>query len=234
MGILIAIILGSGIELDPDRIRDINVLKRECKGVHNKLRYTCTFEGREIFVLQGRKHFYEGYKYNELTEDIRLVKEMGAANLIITNAAGGVNNNFNVSDLMLIRSFVNLNSRLVYKKNPFPYDIKLAELFLTSCSNAGVAIHEGVYGYYQGPTYETKAEVRFQRKYNIDAAGMSTIPESSEASLNGIKVAAVSVITNILKENNLEPADHETVISSAKAASGNLNKALSAFISQLN
>jgi len=95
-------------------------------------------------------------------------------------------------------------------------------------------IHEGIYGYYQGPTYETKSEIRFQKKYKIDAAGMSTIPESNEAILKGIKVIALSVITNILKENDSEPASHESVIKNAKAASVNLNKILSVLIPQLN
>jgi len=234
MGITLGIILGSGIELESSRTRDIKVLSSDNSGVHTKKKYTCVFEGHDILVLQGRKHFYEGYSYDKLTEDIKFIKKYGINHLVLTNAAGGVNCNFNVSDLMLIRSHVNLNSSLFYKRNPFPYDKKMAECFISSCMDANVALHEGVYGYYQGPTYETKAEVRFQKKFNIDAAGMSTIPESNEANTLGIKVIAVSVITNILKENDMEQASHESVINKAKAASLNLNKALSALIPQLN
>jgi purine-nucleoside phosphorylase len=95
-------------------------------------------------------------------------------------------------------------------------------------------LHEGVYGYYQGPTYETNAEVRFQKKFNIDAAGMSTVPESNEACKRGINVIAISVVTNLLNENRPEPASHESVIEKAKAASVGLNKALSILIPQLN
>ena len=110
----------------------------------------------------------------------------------------------------------------------------LAELFMESCKKAKVNFYEGVYGYYQGPTYETKAEIRFQKKFLIDAAGMSTIPEVTEANKCGIKVIAVSVITNILMENNIEPATHEAVLMNAFNASKNLNKVLSVLIPQLN
>lgn len=234
MGISLAIILGSGIEIDSERIENIRVLDEDEFGIHKKVKFICSFEGHELLAIQGRKHFYEGHNFDQLTNDIKFIREYGVGNLMITNAAGGVNDNYYVTDLMLIRSFVNLNNSLIHAKRAFPYDSVLMELFRKSCMKSGTTLHEGVYAYHQGPNYETKSEIRFQKKYYFDAAGMSTVPESIDANLSGIKVLALSVITNILKENFSEPASHESVIANAKAASANLNKALSAFVTQLN
>jgi len=230
----LAVLLGSGIEIENSRVKDAEILFEDSSGIHRKVIYKCLFDGYPLLVLQGRKHFYEGHKLSELTENIKIIKSLGIKNLVITNAAGGVNDNFAAADLMLIRSHVNLNSILVFKKKAFSYSKELQEKFELSCIDSKVKLQSGIYGYYQGPAYETKAEIRFQKKFNIDAAGMSTIPEVNEASLNGINVIAVSVITNLLKENNIEPANHESVLTTAKAASENLNKVISGLIKQLN
>jgi purine-nucleoside phosphorylase len=235
MGMKLAVILGSGVEIDKSRINNIDLIKGpEISGIHRKLVYTCKYNGRDLLVISGRKHFYEGFKYDELLSNIALASECSAEYLIITNAAGGVNDNFNVSDLMLIRSHVNLNSALIYKQSPFPYDAELSELFVNACAEAGVMLHEGVYGYYQGPTYETKAEIRFQKKFNIDAAGMSTVPEIGNAHSRGIKTIGVSVITNLLNENASQTASHDDVLISAAAASAGLNKTLNLLLESIS
>ena len=233
MQIPLGIILGSGIGIEKTRFSSVEILFEDNSGIHNKIIYKCLFDGKPLLVLQGRKHFYEGHNLAEMVENIHRVQKHGVNNLMITNAAGGVNDNFAVSDMMMIRSHINLNNSLLFKRKAFPYSKSLQEMFEQSCIEAGVKLHSGIYGYYQGPTYETKSEIRFQKKFNIDAAGMSTIPEVNEASLNGINVIAVSVITNLLKENDIEPASHESVLATAKAASKNLNKALSEFIKNL-
>jgi len=234
MHLKLGIILGSGIEIEQNRISDIKVIEENHFGIHKKRVYVCLFEGQPVMVFQGRKHFYEGYNFSQLIENINKVYQSGIENLIVTNAAGGVNENFNVSDLMLIKSHINLNTLIIKNSKIFPYSSNLSKLFSLSCKKAGVKLNEGVYGYYQGSTYETKAEVRFQKKFLIDAAGMSTIPEVTEACNKGISVIAVSVITNKLKENDIEPALHHAVLSNAFLASKNLNKALSVLIPQLN
>ena len=230
----LGIILGSGIEVERDRISGVKIIEEDLKGIHRKCIYTCFFEGAPVIIFQGRKHFYEGYNNKQLVETIHKAGKSGVRNLIITNASGGLNENFEISDLMLIRSHINLNYAMRNVSDAFPYNKMLAELFMESCKKAKVNFYEGVYGYYQGPTYETKAEIRFQKKFLIDAAGMSTIPEVTEANKCGIKVIAVSVITNILMENNIEPATHEAVLMNAFNASKNLNKVLSVLIPQLN
>lgn len=232
--ISLAIILGSGIELDKSTLNDIKVTYEDNSGIHKKLIYTCMLEGHNTIVFQGRKHYYEGHPVEVLTENIKMIESMGVKNLVITNAAGGINDNYKVGDLMLIKSHINLNNNILCKSKPFPYSTKLKELFEISCRAAKIRLQNGVYGYYQGPTYETKAEIRFQKKFNVDAAGMSTVPEANSASIKGINAIGVSVITNLLKENNLLPPNHESVLSTAKAASANLNKALTALITQLN
>lgn len=233
MIIPLAIILGSGIEIETARIKQAETLFEDNSGIHRKVIFKCLFEGFPLLVLQGRKHFYEGYKFTDLTENIQKIKSMSIKNLVVTNAAGGVNDNFSAADLMLIKSHINLNNMLLFQKKNFPYSKILQEKFEASCIEAKVKLQTGIYGFYQGPTYESKAEIRFQKKYNIDAAGMSTIPEVNEASLNGMNVIAVSVITNLLRENNIEPANHEAVLTTAKAASTNLNKVISGLIRKL-
>src|SRR4030095_12688396 len=227
MALKLAVILGSGIELDDSLLSNINIISREDSGIHRKIIYICRFNGSELMVFRGRKHFYEGHTYSLLTENINKLAKFRIKNVIITNAAGGGNSNFLVGEVMLIKLHIYLNSRILCKSSNFPYSVKLQNLFEQSCRIAKVRIHKGVYGYYQGPAYETKAEIRFQKKFNIDAAGMSTVPEVTAACIKGINVMGVSVITNLLKENNVEPASHESVLNVAKTASKNLQKALS-------
>jgi purine-nucleoside phosphorylase len=232
--IFLGLILGSGIDLDENIITDKAIFSIERRGVHVKVVYTCKIHGKELLVFKGRKHFYEGYSRDEMLENIRTAKEHGVRNLIITNAAGGLNENFVDGDLMLITSHISFNNKLINNKNPDPYSKELSEKFKRACMKSKVKLHEGSYGFYSGPTYETKAEIRMQKKIRLDAAGMSTIPEVYEAASHGMKVISVSVITNLLKENAILPASHEDVLSTAQKASANLNKAIENLISELN
>lgn len=232
--IALALILGSGIDLYSDMISDKRIISREYKGVHLKSIFLCRIAGKEVLVFKGRKHFYEGYNEKEITANIVLAGEMGAENILLTNAAGGLNENFSEGDLMMITSHINFISKLNFKPVNKLYDKVLQDRFRNSCIEAGVKLQEGTYGCYSGPTYETKAEVRFQKKFKLDAAGMSTVPEVLSGAALNFNLIAVSVITNILKENISVPANHESVINTAAKASESLNKILPLFISQLN
>jgi purine-nucleoside phosphorylase len=232
--IILGLILGSGIDLREDAITDKTVYSVDTSGVHKKIIYGCKIHGKELLVFKGRKHFYEGYGLNEMLANVHLANEYGVKNLLITNAAGGLNENFAEGDLMLITSHVDFNGRLLYKKNACPYSNELQKKFKKACSKSKVKLHEGSYGYYSGPTYETKAEIRMQKKFGLDAAGMSTIPEVYEASSLGMNVISVSVITNLLKENDTLPASHDEVLYTAQKASTKLNKAIEVLISELN
>jgi purine-nucleoside phosphorylase len=232
--IVLGLILGSGIDLDENIITDKAIYSIDRGGIHIKIVYTCKINGKELLVFKGRKHFYEGFSRDEMLENIRIAKEHGVRNLLITNAAGGLNENFIDGDLMLITSHISFNNKLVYHKNSDPYSHELIEKFKRACMKSKVKLQEGLYGFYSGPTYETKAEIRMQKKIGLDAAGMSTIPEVYEAASLGMKVISVSVITNLLKENAILPASHEDVLFTAQKASASLNKAIENLISELN
>jgi purine-nucleoside phosphorylase len=232
--IAFAMILGSGVELNNEIITNKEVIFEETQGVHHKLIYTCTISGKNVVVFKGRKHFYEGYSQEELTVNIRTAAELGIKDLLVTNAAGGINENFNDGDLMLIRSHINFIDKLKLPPVFINYNNILQEKFRTACGKVNVKLHEGTYGCYSGPTYETKAEIRFQKKIGLDAAGMSTIPEVLDANYRGINILGLSIITNMLKENSISVTSHEEVLNTAKIASLRLNKVLPVFISELN
>jgi purine-nucleoside phosphorylase len=232
--ISLGMILGSGIELDESMVENKSIFYVETSGIHKKIVYSGTIQGKNILVFQGRKHFYEGHTHDDLVQNVKSAAEMGVKNLLITNAAGGLNENFTEGDLMLITSSINFNSKLLYPKRHFPFSKSLGETFMNCARDVHVKVYEGVYGMLSGPTYETKAEIRTQKKYGMDAAGMSTIPEVYEAAKLGMNVIAVSVITNLLRETSVIPASHEDVVLNAKTASKNLNPIIRRLVYQLN
>lgn len=232
--ITLGLILGSGIELNNSEFPREEILFEDNSGIHNKLIYTARSGGKKILVFKGRKHFYEGYGIEEITSNVNFALENGVKNLLITNAAGGLNENFSEGDLMLITSHINFISKLKQVSKGRYYSKQLAKCFRKCCISSGIKLYEGTYGCYTGPTYETRAEVRFQKKILLDAAGMSTIPEVLHGSNNGINILALSVITNLLKENHMQHTSHDEVLKTAKTASDNLNKVLPYFISELN
>ena len=232
--IVLALILGSGLELDESLITSKKLLFEDKSGIHHKLVFTCMIGDRKLLVFRGRKHFYEGNGFESITSSVRTASEMGAGNILITNAAGGLNENFDEGDLMLINSHINFIEKMNHKRSPFPYSKTLQEIFLRVSGEMKIKVHEGVYGCYSGPAYETSGEVRFQKKIGLDAAGMSTLPEVNAAGGLGINVIAVSVITNLLKENFPQHTAHEDVLNISKIASAKLNAILPGFVSELN
>lgn len=163
-------------------------------------------------VMQGRFHAYEGYSLQQTTLPVRVMQRMGIQTLILTNAAGGVNQNFEVGDLMLIEDHINLAGMAGY--NPlvgpnleefgprFPamnhtYTRRLREVATTVAAQHALPMHRGVYIFLSGPTFESPAEVRMLRLLGADAVGMSTIPEAIIAHHAGMEVLAVSTITNV-------------------------------------
>ncbi|MCC6866057.1 MAG: purine-nucleoside phosphorylase [Ignavibacteria bacterium] len=230
----LAIILGSGVELNKNVFLNKQIIKEENEGVHLKQVYICKCGSDNILVFKGRKHFYEGFKKDEISGNIKFAAEMGIDKIFITNAAGGLNENFNAGDLMLITSHINFLTKIVNKPVSHFYDENLMNILRKCCIKNKIKLHEGTYGCYSGPTYETKAEIRFQKNFMLDAAGMSTVPEVLYASDKGLRVVAVSIITNLLKENEIAHISHNEVLSTASAASQNLNIILPCFISELN
>ncbi|HZO29086.1 MAG TPA: purine-nucleoside phosphorylase [Chloroflexota bacterium] len=196
-----------------------------------------TLEGVPVAVLRGRVHFYEGYSLQQITFPIRTLHRLGAEILIITNAAGGLNPVYRPGDLMALRDHINLPglagmNPLVGADEPElgvrfldmtdQYDGALRARALALGAELGVPIHEGVYVVVAGPSFETRAELRFLRQIGADAVGMSTVPEVIVARHERMRVLGISVITNSADPDAVvADVSHEGVLSVAeRAASG--------------
>lgn len=180
--------------------------------------------GVEVVAMQGRFHYYEGYSFEQVTFPVRVMKELGVEKLIVTNAAGGVNESFSPGDLMLITDHIN-NMGM----NPLigPNDLKLGVRFpdmtnaycpalrkiaKETATKLNIHLQEGVYVGNTGPTYETPAEVRMARMIGGDAVGMSTVPEVIVARHAKMKVLGISCISNMAAGMLDQPLTHEEVI----------------------
>jgi len=183
--------------------------------------------GKKVLVMAGRFHYYEGYSMKEITFPVRAMRELGVKNLIISNAAGGINLHYKKSDLMLIEDHINLlpDNPLLGKNideqgSRFPdmsepYSKRLNKLFEKAAHEQNVNIQKGVYVSVTGPNLETKAEYRFLKIIGADAVGMSTIPEVIVANHVGIPCCAISVITDLCDPDNLNPVDISDIIEAA-------------------
>ena len=176
-----------------------------------------------VVVMQGRVHYYEGYSMNEVVAPIRLMGLLGAKKLLLTNAAGGVNTSFTPGDLMLITDHISafvpspLRGENPQELGPrFPdmsrvYDEAMGRAVLEAGEKLGESLQQGVYLQWQGPNYETPAEIRMFRTLGADAVGMSTVCEAIAARHMGLRVCAVSCITNMACGILPQPLSHEEV-----------------------
>jgi purine-nucleoside phosphorylase len=174
-------------------------------------------------ALKGRVHAYEGYSLDEVVFPVRVLGRLGVRILIVTNAAGAINPDFEPGDLMLLNDHINLLGNPLTGPNEvqlgprFPdmsaaYDRDLRERGAAACSRVGATAHEGVYIAVPGPSYETPAEVRMARTLGADAVGMSTVPEVIAARHMGLRVLALSCLTNRAAGVSDEPLDHRDVL----------------------
>ncbi len=190
--------------------------------------------GRTVLVMQGRTHFYEGYSMQHITLPVRAMHLLGIQTLIVTNAAGGINQNFRAGDLMLIVDHINMVG--YGGSNPLrgpnlpefgprfpsmtrPYDPELVTLTRQVANRLELTLQEGVYVCLAGPTFETPAEIRFLKAIGADAVGMSTVPEVIAAKHSGMRVLGISTVTNIAVQETgtaLETT-HEEVLETGKA-----------------
>ncbi|MFY8020185.1 MAG: purine-nucleoside phosphorylase [Bacteroidia bacterium] len=189
-----------------------------------------TLAGKEVVVMQGRFHYYEGYSAQELTFPIRVLKLLGIKRLFISNASGGLNTNFSISDLMVLDDHINLLPEHPLRgKNEdslgprFPdmseaYDPELIQLAFVVADKIGIKLQKGVYAAVQGPTLETKAEYKYIRTIGADAVGMSTVPENIVARHMNIPVFAISVITDLGVPNRIQEVSLQDVLNAAGIA----------------
>ena len=198
--------------------------------------------GVPVAVFQGRAHLYEGGDPEALRVPVRALRAAGAETLILTNAAGSLRPTVGPGSLMAITDHINLTGfNLLMGPNDdaigprFPslrdaYDPGLLNALRESAEERGIALAEGVYLAVTGPSFETPAEIRAYRTMGADAVGMSTVQETILARHCGLRVAAVSVITNLAEGMSDEPLSHEQTLRAAEAGAGDLARLLLEFI----
>lgn len=179
-------------------------------------------EGESVLFMQGRVHFYEGHSIREVVFPIRLMHALGITHVIVTNAAGGINDSFDVGTIMFIQDHINLgfHNNLIGAKDDGgprfpdmsePYNMNWLTKSEQKALSLGIATRRGVYVWTQGPSYETKAEIKFFRTIGADAVGMSTVPEVIQAVYFGMKVLGISTITN-MAAGMQGPLNHQEVM----------------------
>ena len=204
-----------------------------------------TLAGKKVAVMQGRMHHYEGYSFEEIGFPVRVLHLLGCPSLIVTNAAGGVNLDFHVGDLMLITDHIKLflesplrGANLPEFGTRFPdvtylYTPELQQVARESAEELGMKLQEGVYMFFPGPQFETPAEVRMARTLGADAAGMSTVPESIVAGHCGMQVLGFTLVTNMAAGVLPQPLCGEEVNAAAEAAREKFSKLLLTRLSKL-
>jgi purine-nucleoside phosphorylase len=190
--------------------------------------------GKNVVVMQGRFHFYEGYSMQEITFPVRVMKFLGIKNLLISNAAGGVNPQYRIGDLMILRDHINLmpGNPLIGKNDETlgprfpdmsePYSHSLISRAKEIAEKKNIRAHVGVYAAVSGPTFETRAEYRYIRTIGADAVGMSTVPEAIVAVHMQLPCCAFSVITDLGGGDEQVPVSHHDVLKAAEEAGGKL------------
>ena len=209
------VVLGSGLVKLADSVENAVVIPYttiphfvKSTAVGHKGNLICgELGGKFICAMQGRFHYYEGYQMEQVTFPVRVMKRLGAEYMFVSNAAGGVNFDYKVGDLMIIKDHISMFPNPLIGKNldelgprfvdmTRPYDLSLIKKMEEIAAEKGIILHKGVYLGNTGPTYETPAEYKFYRTAGADAVGMSTIPEVIVARHAGITVFGMSVITN--------------------------------------
>ena len=249
----IAIILGSGLGSLSDDITDKTILNY--KDIPNfPVSTVVGHKGELIFgkleevpiiAMNGRFHYYEGYSLLETTYPIRIFKLLGIETLILTNAAGGINETFKKGDLMIINDQLSFFAESVLRGPNMDefgerfidmsttYNKEYIEILKEIMINLTGDYKEGVYAYMKGPTYETPAEIRALRTLGADAVGMSTVPEAVVAHHSGIKIAGITCITNMAAGVTNEILSHDDVKETALKAESNFKKVIHEFVKKI-
>ncbi|MCR5808781.1 MAG: purine-nucleoside phosphorylase [Clostridiales bacterium] len=249
----VLIILGSGLGNLGDRLTDPIVIPyREIPHMRfstapgHKGRFLAgRLGGRNVLMMQGRLHIYEGWAAEDAVFPVRIAKLIGVESMIVTNAAGGINTGFKPGELMLISDFIKLNcvnpliGPNIEKFGPrFPdmskvFDREYMAKFRAVAEAKGENIHEGVYFYCTGPQYETPAEIRAMRLLGADAVGMSTVPECIAARHCGMRILGITLVTNMAAGILDKPLSGEEVIEAGNASSERLSSYVEEFLERM-
>lgn len=201
-------------------------------------------EGKTAVIMQGRFHLYEGYDLLDVTFPIRIMHQLGVKKLLVSNAAGAINLDYNKGELMMIDDHINLQggSPLAFKGvaeygNIFvdmssPYDRDMSKTMYAIAEKEDIVLHKGVYASVLGPQLETRAEYRYLKTIGADAVGMSTVPEVIVANHLQIPVVAVSVLTDECDPDHLQPVNIKDILETAAIAEPNMVKLFCELIKQ--
>ncbi|MDY5611990.1 purine-nucleoside phosphorylase [Dysosmobacter sp.] len=234
----VLLILGSGLGALGDEVEapivvsygDVPHMKHSTAPDHKGQFVFGRLAGRNVAVMQGRLHTYEGWSFADVSYPVRVLRLLGAETLIVTNAAGAVNTGFSAGDIMLITDHIKLfgvsplcGANIAEFGPRFPdmsqvYTPALREIARKAAENLDILLREGVYMYFPGPQYETPAEVRAARILGADAVGMSTVPEAIVAAHCGMKVLGFTLCTNMAAGVLDQPLDGDEVIAAGMAA----------------
>ena len=229
----IGIVLGSGLNEFANELENPQLIFKDLSGAHQKKIKSGNIDNKQVVIFEGRNHLYEEKNLDKILFNVNKAKELDIQLMIITNAAGGLNSRFQVSDLMLMTSHLNLlNTRIPSGKNQNYYDKDIIEKVKELGKINKIKLHTGVYCATPGPMYETSAEINFFSFTGVDAVGMSTIPEIIYANKLGIKTIAISCITNMLSSVSCEITEHDDVITAGKKAYPSFSKLTKAIISE--
>ena len=234
----VAMVLGSGLGFLGDEVEhpiainypDIPHFKASTAPGHKGRLVFGTLEGQNVAVMQGRMHHYEGYSYEEVAYAVRVLRLLGCETLIVTNAAGCVNTQWNAGDLMLITDQIKMFSESPLRGENLPefgvrfpdashlYTVRLRNVARKAAEKLNIPLREGVYFYCYGPQYETPAEIRAARILGGDAVGMSTAPEVIVAGHAGMEVLGFTLLSNMAAGILDQPLSEQEVLDAAAAA----------------
>ena len=204
-----------------------------------------TLEGKRVFMMSGRFHHYEGYDTSVCAFYVRVMSLIGVKTIYLTNAAGGISDEMDPPELMIVTDHLGMycDSPLIgpnleefgvrFPDQSCVYDREYIDVLCKIAEEEGIRIHKGVYAYMKGPQYETPAEIRALKILGADAVGMSTVPEAIVASHCGMRIAAVSLISNKAAGLSDKKLSHEEVMKNADKASGDSCKLVRMFIRSL-
>lgn len=204
-----------------------------------------TLEGKKVVLMQGRFHVYEGYSLRDVTFPVRVMHLLGIKHLLVSNASGAINLNFKKGEIMLIDDHINLqgDSPLAFRgvekmgerfvDMSAPYNIEMNQKMEQIASEKNIKLHKGVYASVVGPQLETRAEYRYLKIIGADAVGMSTVPEVIVANHLGLRVSAVSILTDECDPDNLQPVDIEEIIAMAAKVEPDMITLFTELIKQL-
>ncbi len=241
----VGIILGTGLggfakQVDTEAVIGYETIPHfpRATALGHRGQFVCgTIGGLSVVTMEGRFHLYEGYSAQQITLPVRVMKSLGIELLIISNASGGMNPAYRPGDLVVIDDHINLmgsnpltgpNDNALGPRFPDlsqPYDPELINRALEIAQQEQITAHRGVYAALSGPNYETRAEYRFLRMIGADIVGMSTVPEVIVATHMGLKVLALSTVTNVaFPDSSQPPTNGHDVIAVAKTAEEKVRK----------